>query len=131
VQPLTADQRSIFNEARRGAKRREIPFHLSEKDLEILVARAAGRCEMTGVPFSNDRLPNQRIREFRMSIDRLENDQGYALGNCRLVCAFVNLARGPATLEVADLFFLEYERKMGAIIPDGLVVARDGDRWEY
>jgi hypothetical protein len=131
ARPLTRDEREIFRKTFASARRRGISFDLSEEDLSILVARAAGRCEMTKIRFSNVRLPDQRVRPFRMSVDRLDNNEGYSLRNCRLVCVQANFLRGFADLEAAHLFFMEYARAQGATIPDELVVSRDEDRWRY
>lgn len=129
--PMSADHRALYRQARQGASSRDILFDLSERDMEILVARSKGRCEMTGIAFNNDRDPQLRFRPFRMSIDRLDNAGIYQLDNCRLVCAIANYMRGTSTLEVAHVLFLEYARSVGAVIPDELVVSRDEDRWQY
>lgn len=131
TQPLNSEQRCRLRSARGGAKRRGIPFLLSQRDFEVLIARAAGRCEMTGIAFSDEPVKGQRVRPYRLSIDRLNNNLGYSLDNCRLVCAFANLARGAMSLELAHQLFLEYARFFGVEIPDRLVADRHPDKWSY
>lgn len=59
-----------------------------------MIIRSRGRCEVTGIPFTYERLgkgPNAKA-PWGMSIDRIDSRQGYTVQNCRLVCTAVNLA---------------------------------------
>lgn len=53
--------------------------------------RAAGACEVTGIPFSLDRGESGR-RPYAPSLDRRDSSGGYTSENCRLVCVAVNVA---------------------------------------
>lgn len=65
---------------------------MSREAFESIVSRAAGRCEVSGIVFSTQRLEGQRKAMWAPSIDRIDNTKGYEAENCRLVCVAVNLA---------------------------------------
>lgn len=87
------DYDDLFKTSKKNAVTRNKPFNLTKSEFDTLVKRAGGRCELTGLKF-------QRIRDgarferqpFLPSLDRVDNSQGYSLGNCRLVCIAVNYA---------------------------------------
>jgi hypothetical protein len=66
--------------------------HLSADEIQQLLARASGRCELTGIPFSAVRIDGCSKRPWTPSIDRIDNAKPYTLSNCRVVCTAVNLA---------------------------------------
>lgn len=102
---------------RRAQKRsREIdrPFTLTEEELLQIADRAEGRCEVTKIEFDLVKGDTRR-RPFSPSLDRIDCRQGYHLGNCRLVCAAVNLA-------IADFGDAIFRRICYAMI------AAEGDR---
>lgn len=76
--------------AYRGGK----PFLLTLYDLEDLMIRSNGRCELSRVPFSGDVVGKSHKRPFIPSIDRIRPKEPYTFDNCRLVCWAVNLALG-------------------------------------
>ncbi len=47
---------------------------------------------MTNKRFGDDKPPGSRIRPWAPSIDRRDSSAGYTASNCRLVCAYVNVA---------------------------------------
>ena len=88
---LAITPRRFLTQARAQAVKRGVDFDLSFDDLQIMLLRANGRCEITGVPFSEETWGAYR-RPFRMSIDRKDSREPYSFGNCRLVCVAANLA---------------------------------------
>lgn len=80
---VKAEQRS------RAARR---PFRLSLDSLVFIAKRSGGRCEVSGLPFSDDLVG--RHRPYRQSLDRIESTREYSIENCRLVCVAVNMAMG-------------------------------------
>ena len=65
---------------------------LSKDELKALWARANGKCQLTGIPFSSERKPGCVKRPWMPSVDRIDCSKGYTADNCRLVCVAVNLA---------------------------------------
>lgn len=79
--------------AERNSKQRGIEFALSTQDLLMLANRANGRCEVTGIRFEVVDTSRKWDRQpWTASIDRINCSEGYTFGNCRLVCAAVNVA---------------------------------------
>jgi hypothetical protein len=81
-----------FTTARRNALKRSIPFELTKTDVEILVMRCKGKCEVSGIPFEMDPHPSARRRPFAPSIDRIHSTKGYTRHNVRMICVIANLA---------------------------------------
>lgn len=69
------------------------PVTLTLEDLAALVRRSGLRCERSTVPFSLDRIGGVRL--LAPSLDRINPEGDYTLANLRLVCWYVNRARGP------------------------------------
>ncbi len=85
------DGARILATSRRNAKTRGIEHHLTAADLQAMLLRSKGRCEVTGIPFAYDR-GDAKKRPWSPSIDRIDSRLGYSADNCRLVCTAVNIA---------------------------------------
>ena len=76
-----------------GAERRTAEdgraVFLTIREFADIVRRANGRCEVTGLPFSEVCAPRD---PFSPSIDRIDSERGYVAGNVRIVCLIANLA---------------------------------------
>lgn len=83
--------KQLLVEARKRAKKRGIKFTLTHGDMESMMDRAGGACEISGVPFDFSRGIVAR-RPFVPSIDRIDCARGYTSGNCRLVVYAANAA---------------------------------------
>jgi hypothetical protein len=84
--------RKRWHAAKERATKAAVPFSLTQEDAMILAKRASGRCEVTGLPFSDER-PNECSRApMAPSIDRISPALGYVPENCRLVAFAVNVA---------------------------------------
>jgi hypothetical protein len=96
VERADRDPRSWFSKvlpaAEKRAKRKRQPFALSREDLRAICLRSSGCCEVTGLPFSMTGHGSSKMRPFAPSLDRIDSARGYESGNCRLVCAAVNIA---------------------------------------
>ena len=99
VVPLRTDSAAALARAKTqlwagmNARARRAPMLCMTRDqFETLWARAAGRCELTAIRFSMERIRKCIKRPWSPSIDRLDCSRGYELDNCRLVCTAVNLA---------------------------------------
>lgn len=73
-------------------KRKEFTHNLTANDLYALWDLQGGLCAITGL-----RMTTRRKKEFfdtNASMDRIDNNQGYVVGNVRLVCYRINNMRG-------------------------------------
>jgi len=91
--PVPADiHRQLFVRFSKNAKNRGIEFSLTEEDIKRLIETANGRCEVSGIRFSMQKLDGMRVRPWSPSIDRVNSAFGYHVENCRILCAAVNLS---------------------------------------
>jgi len=67
---------------------------LSEEQFIRLWHRGGGRCELTHIAFSDERLVTNAFlkRPWMPSLDRINNGNGYEVGNVRLVVQAANFA---------------------------------------
>ncbi len=79
---------AIFN----AEKRAEVT--IIRDDLMELWKRQNGLCEMTGIRMT---WGQGRIQPTSLSVDRIDSDKPYELGNVRLVCHAINCFRGRMT----------------------------------
>jgi hypothetical protein len=96
------------------SKRLEGPC-MSRDDLRALAARSGGRCELTGVPFSDHRPLGCKRAPFAPSVDRIDPRRGYLMENCRLVCFAVNVALNQWGEETMRRFALGLIAKEGHV----------------
>jgi len=82
----------VFHTARKNARTREISFVLTRIEYDVIVKRAAGLCEVTGIPFQLAIRPGSQRRPWAPSLDRISAADHYHDANCRLVCGIVNAA---------------------------------------
>lgn len=64
----------------------------TEDELNVLIRRSGGRCEVTGIPFSDSKIKSAVRKPFMPSVDRVDSRSPYSFENCRLVCLTVNIA---------------------------------------
>lgn len=84
--------RRSFGRISGRALRKKIEFDLTWDDCQMMMSRAAGRCEVSGIPFHLDGIGDLSRRPFAPSVDRIQSKIGYTAANCRLVCVAVNVA---------------------------------------
>ncbi len=61
---------------------------ISDRDIKELYESQNGLCKLSGLP-----MVKERGSIYSMSVDRIDNNKGYILGNIRLVCQAVNMMR--------------------------------------
>ena len=84
---------AMIARTKHGAAARGLRFDLTEIDVNNLIKRASGRCEVSRIPFRYSKQNPQWSRNpWGPSIDRIDSRQGYFFDNCRLVCLAVNTA---------------------------------------
>ncbi len=65
----------------------------TQEDLIALWEECEGRCAITGLKFSNEKIGSGKAkRAFAPSLDRIDPAEGYSRENCRLVMVAVNFA---------------------------------------
>lgn len=86
---------ALYHSTRRRAAKYKTEFSLTESQFDLIIQRAAGECELSGIPFRYLTTTKRNIwRPYAPSIDRVDSTKGYIADNCRLVCACVNAALG-------------------------------------
>lgn len=70
-----------------NAKKRGIDFSLTIEDVESLWSRNDGRCDYTGLHFS------EKADEMSATIERIDDQKGYVRGNLCLVCGLANMLK--------------------------------------
>jgi hypothetical protein len=66
---------------------------LTMEELQLLWERSQGRCEVSGITFSDYKPVGSHRRPFFPSIDRIDSKLGYTLDNSRLICVMANIAK--------------------------------------
>lgn len=84
--------RYMLQRAKRNATTKGVPFGLTLADVSAMLESTGGVCPIAGIRFGYSPMPGERFRPWAPSIDRIEGAKGYVQGNCRVVCAYINLA---------------------------------------
>jgi hypothetical protein len=83
---------ATVDKCRHRAAAKGQPFRLTTVDVETVLRRSRGRCEVTGMAFSDAPAPKGMKRPYHHSIDRVDSSLGYTGSNVRVVCFAVNMA---------------------------------------
>lgn len=86
-----------LNDKRKYCNKNGIEFNLTE---EWFLAQFSQGCEMTGKDFELD------VGPWSAHIDRIDNNKGYTMDNCRIVCKIYNIAKNVWTDAIVDEFVL-------------------------
>lgn len=73
---------SLFTRMKHNAKTRQIPFHISMKDIENLFIKQNGKCALTSLPIS--------FIDKTASLDRIDSNKGYTKDNIQWVHKDIN-----------------------------------------
>ena len=77
--------RANANTKARNLKGRNLDFNIKLEDILDLIERQNGRCAYSGIP-----LVFKSGLDWQCSIERIEDDKGYIIGNIKLVCLEFN-----------------------------------------
>jgi hypothetical protein len=98
------DLSRMVSDAKKRARKKKIPFGLTDHCVREMFYMSRGKCSLSGLPF---RPPEgEKVRHMRNpyapSIDRIDNALGYTPDNVRLICVAMNLAMHQWGLEFFD-----------------------------
>jgi hypothetical protein len=82
----------MYSRGRTGAIGRRIEWALSREDVAEVLRRSGGLCEISGLPFSDERHGKRGVRPWMATLDRVDAAAGYMPGNVRVVCLAANNA---------------------------------------
>lgn len=82
----------MIGNAKKRSKNRGHEHELTPDELRTICLRCDGKCEVSGIAFSDERSTARRLRPYVATLDRVDSTKGYSFGNCRLVCGAVNIA---------------------------------------
>lgn len=96
-----------------AAKKEKVPFELTPEELDSILERSGGCCEISKLPFI-ETATNKRFerRPFMPSIDRIDSTKGYTAENCRLVLSSLNIMMNGWGQEVTEKVMLAVVEQM-------------------
>ncbi|MBX9900814.1 MAG: hypothetical protein K2Y28_08530 [Burkholderiaceae bacterium] len=83
---------SIMKALRCRSKAGNIPLRITASDIEKMRDASRGFCSITGIQFNDSKPTGKRFRPWMPSVDRIDSSLPYTSDNCRLVCAYANIA---------------------------------------
>ena len=84
--------KKMFERHRFGAKKRNLEFKITLKDIEGLIRANELHCSISGIKFHINDTADVARNPWAPSIDRIDSRLGYVPGNIRIVCLAANLA---------------------------------------
>ncbi len=82
---------ALFRRMKAGARRRKIPFKLTQAYIRELYRRQDGQCALTGEPLVLARTSHTHAAgKTTASLDRRDSSKGYVVGNVQWVHKTVN-----------------------------------------
>lgn len=118
--PLSA--RQAYQTARRRAFARGLAF-ISEEQFEELWSEAGGRCQLSGLEFSDDAeisdpssgYSRPMSYPWQPSIDQIQPGLGYNKENVQIICKAVNIGKNAYSNEVFERWVTAVAKHMGGI----------------
>jgi hypothetical protein len=96
-----------LNSLKSRSKKIGKPFNLTAEYLSRLYEQQQGLCFYSGIPmkFTSDGFhKNQQADPDTLSVDRLDSNRGYEIGNVALCCNAINKMKGNSTIEEIEYF---------------------------
>lgn len=110
---LETDLLHLSKRARLRAQSKGVAFDLNDHDLLSMLSKQDYRCKLTGIRF--EARTKVKLGETRnpktVSIDRIRPENGYTIGNVRLVVSAINIAMLDWGERVFEEIALAYVRK--------------------
>lgn len=91
-----------FLAARDRANKRGIPFNLTKEYLKELWDKQEGKCAISGIEMTFDQCKGRTATN--VSIDQINPNEGYVVGNVQLVCMAVNQIKSDLSMEDVYMF---------------------------
>jgi hypothetical protein len=88
----TINVKAILKALRSRSKAAGIAMRLTDGDIVAMRDRSNGFCELTEIQFSDRKPDRKRFRPWMPSIDRIDSARPYQMDNCRIICAYANIA---------------------------------------
>ena len=96
VESMLQDHKSWLHRTAQGmtyrGRRTGKGCDMSPRQLADALLRSGGRCELSGIALSFEKIGTAKAAPFQPSIDRIDSAKGYNAANCRVVALAVNLA---------------------------------------
>ena len=128
VETMYQDQKSWLHKSATGmayrGKKSGKGADITPLQFKQLLLRCGGRCELTGIALSFEKIGPYKTPPFQPSVDRIDSTAGYNAANCRVVALAVNLAMREWGAEVISkigkaIFLKELQRDvMGDVESD-------------
>jgi hypothetical protein len=95
---MTATLENSLSRVRARALETKKPFNLTLDHLLALYEEQSGKCKISGIPMRPYSRFNQgedraRRNPWAPSVDRIDNAEGYVIGNVQLTCIIANIAK--------------------------------------
>lgn len=115
--------RQTIWDARRRAKKAGLPMTIDSAWVLDRLEKIVGRCEVSGVPFSDENPGRAHKRPFMPSLDRINCEGGYTPDNVRIVCVAVNTLLQDWGDGVFMTLFA-HQNPIGGVVPRGTLMRK-------
>jgi hypothetical protein len=82
-----------FSAARKSATKRNIGFYITEETIVKLWKKQKGKCALSGIEMTLTHGTSAAMNPTKISVDRIDNSQGYVDGNVQLILWQANAAK--------------------------------------